>query len=311
MFNVCDVMLSEVSAFSPAHISGFFQIFNQSPDPLLNGSRGAGVSLKTGVTTKVSLQKSAKDSLEIKINGHITEFAEVSKLVVDSFNSLLKDHYTILVEHEVNVPMGAGFGSSGAGALSLALALNEALQVGLSNVKATQIAHNVEVTCKTGLGSVIAETVGGLEIREKPGAPGVGKIKQIPVDDKYVVACLFFGPISTKTSLSNPQLCQQINDLGGKLVDDLIIQPKPEVFMKFSREFAEGVGLISERMRKVLVEADANNIVCSMNMFGECLFSLIKKDLVNELLEIFYRHNPSRDSVFVSEIDTEGAKILW
>jgi len=304
-------MLREVTAFSPAHISGFFQIFNQSSDPLQNGSRGAGVSLKTGVTTKVKLHKSTKNSLEIKINGYLTESAEVSKLVVDSFNCLITEHYSILVEHDVKVPMGAGFGSSGAGALSLALALNQALEVGLSNVEAAQIAHNAEVNCKTGLGSVIAETVGGLEIREKPGAPGVGKIKQIPLDNKYVVACLFFGPISTKTSLSNPKLCQQINDLGGKLVDDLIMRPEPKVFMQFSREFAEGVGLISKRMRKVLVEADDKNMLCSMNMFGECLFSLIKCDYVNDLIEIFYRHNPSRNNVFVSEIDNEGAKVLW
>lgn len=304
-------MLREVTAFSPAHISGFFQIFNQSSNPLLNGSRGAGVSLKTGVTTKVKLCKSAKDSLEIKINGDLTESAEVSKFVVDSFNCLKNEHHTILVEHNVNVPMGAGFGSSGAGALSLALALNEVMEVGLSNVKAAQIAHNAEVNCKTGLGSVIAETVGGLEIREKPGAPGIGSIKKIPVGNNYVVVCLFFGPISTKTSLSNPKLCKQINDLGGKFVDDLIMRPEPKVFMKFSREFAEGVGLISERMRKVLVDADRNNTVCSMNMFGECLFSLIKRDYVDELVEIFYRHAPSKNNVFVSEIDNEGAKILW
>jgi pantoate kinase len=304
-------MLREVSAFSPAHISGFFQIFNQSTDPLLNGSRGAGVSLKTGVTTKVIIQKSTKNSLEIKINGNVTQSAEVSKFVVDSFVSSLQEPYTTVVEHAINVPMGAGFGSSGAGALSLALALNDALQVGLSNVEAAQIAHTAEVQCKTGLGSVIAETVGGLEIREQPGAPGVGKITKIPVTDQYVVACLFFGPISTKNSLSNPQLCQQINELGGKLVDELVRQPKPEFFMVSSRKFAEGVGLISKRMRKVLVEADAIDMVCSMNMFGECLFSLVKRDCVDELVEIFHKHNPSQNNVFVSEIDNEGAKLLW
>ena len=304
-------MLREVTAFSPAHISGFFQIFNESTDPLLNGSRGAGVSLKTGVTTKVSVQKSAKNSLEIKINGIPTESAEVSKYVVESFSSLVTENHKIVVEHEIKVPLGAGYGSSGAGALSLALALNEALQLELSNVKAAQIAHTAEVYCKTGLGSVIAETVGGLEIREKPGAPGMGKITKIPVTAHYVVVCLFFGPISTKNSLSNPQLCKQINDLGGKLVDQLVRNPEPDVFMSFSRKFAEGVGLISERMRKVLVEADANNIVCSMNMFGECLFSLVRKDSVDELVDIFSKHNPSTDGVFVSEIENEGAKILW
>jgi hypothetical protein len=47
-----------------------------------------------------------------------------------------------------------------------------------------------------------------------------------------------------------------------------------------------------------------------MNMFGECLFSLVRRDGVKELLEIFGRHAPSEDSIIVAEIDHEGARLL-
>jgi len=302
--------MKEFTAFSPGHITGLFQICDEAKDPLLKGSRGAGVSITRGVVTKVRIERAPKTSFEIRINGNGVESARVSECVINALLPVAGGNYRILVNHDINVPVGSGFGSSGAGALSLALALNEAFRLGLSRVEAAQVAHIAEVKCKTGLGTVIAETFGGLEMRKKPGAPGVGEIKHISIDDDYVVACLKFGSMSTKEALTDEGLRQQINGLGGKLVDELIARPKPANFMNFSRSFAEGVGLISKRMRKVLEEADGRGLTCSMTMFGECLFSLVRRDAVKELLEIFRRHTLSEDSVIVAEIDHEGARLL-
>ena len=77
-------------------------------------------------------------------------------------------------------PSVAGFGSSGGGALSLALALNEAADAGLTRVEAAQIAHVAEIECKTGLGSVFAAERGGFGILTKPGAPGIGEALSYP-----------------------------------------------------------------------------------------------------------------------------------
>ena len=302
--------MKEFTAFSPGHITGLFQICDEAENPLLKGSRGAGVSITRGVVTKVRIERAPKASFEIRINGNGLESAKVSKCVINALLPVVGGNYRILVNHDINVPIGSGFGSSGAGALSLALALNEAFRLGLSRVEAAQVAHIAEVRCKTGLGTVIAETFGGLEIREKPGAPGVGEIKRIPINDDYVVACLKFGPMSTKEALTDERLRQQINNLGGKLVDELIAQPKPANFMNFSHSFAEGVGLVSKRMRKVLEAADGRGLTCSMTIFGECLFSLVRRDAVKELLKIFRRHALSEDSVIVAEIDHEGARLL-
>jgi len=297
-------------AFSPSHITGLFQICDQPTDLLLKGSRGAGASISCGVTTKVSLKPSSKSSFKIKINDTPTKSAEVSEQVINSFLPRLGEDYEIFVEHEVKVPIGSGFGSSGAGALSLALALNEALNLGLSQIETAQIAHIAEVKCKTGLGTVIAETFGGVEIRVKPGAPGIGEIKPIPVSNDYVVSCLNFGELSTKKNLSDEKTRHRINESGKELIDKLITNPNPANFMAFSRIFAEDIGLISPRMRKVLKETDGTGITCGMAMFGETIFSLIKQNETEEIFKIFQRHAPSENSAFITEIDFKGARLI-
>jgi pantoate kinase len=299
-----------VAAFSPGHITGLFQICDQTTDLLLKGSRGVGVSIGNGVTTKVSLKSSPKSSFEIRINETPTNSAKVSEHVINSFLSHVGEDYEIFVDHEVTVPIGSGFGSSGAGALSLALALNEALNLGLSRIETAQIAHVAEVKCKTGLGTVIAETFGGVEIRVEPGAPGIGEIKPIPVNDDYVVVCLTFGNLSTKKILSDEKIRHRINKCGKKLIDKLIAHPNPNDFMGFSRSFAEELGLISSRMRKVLVETDSIGIACSMAMLGESIFSLIKRNETEEIFKVFRRHTPSKNSAFITEIDFKGARLV-
>jgi pantoate kinase len=301
---------SEAAAFSPAHITGFFQIFDRPKNPLFRGSRGAGVSLAKGAKTAVRAMKSAKKSVEIRINGKPAKTAEVSKSVADAFLSLVGAKCQLFIEHEIDVPIGCGLGSSGAGALSLALALNEALGLGLSRIEAAQIAHVAEVKHRTGLGTVIGETFGGMEIRVKPGAPGIGEVKPVTVDGNHVVACLPLGPLSTKKALSDPKLYRLINRHGGKLVDELVTEPRVGKFLKLSRSFAESTSLTSERVRKILADADGEGFVCSMAIFGETVFSVVRQDEAEDLLRIFRRHKQPQYGVINAQIDFKGARIL-
>jgi pantoate kinase len=298
----------EASAFSPANITGIFEICDKPSNFLLKGSRGASVSIKAGAFTKVKINEAKRPLFEIKINGKKTKKAVVSICVIKNFLSMLKHNYKISVEHEFKVPIGAGFGSSGAGALSLSLALNKALNLGLSRIQAAQIAHIADVSCKTGLGTVTAETYGGLKIGLKPGAPGIAEIRKIKVPKSYVVACLYFSPISTKAVLSNEVLRKRINKIGGKIVDELKIKPNPEKFMQLSRDFAENVGLITKRMRRVLNETDKKGFVCSMMMLGESIFTLIKKNEIDELLKVYKKYAINKKDIIVSEIDFNGAR---
>jgi pantoate kinase len=268
-----DSDMREFAAFCPGHITGIFQICDQTADPLKEGSRGAGVSIAKGVTTRVRIRNSSKNSFKIRINGK-TKSAKVSERVINAFFSRVEKNYRITVDHDVEIPIGSGFGSSGAGSLSSALALNEAFGCGLSLIEAAQVAHIAEVECKTGLGTVIAETSGGLEIRTKPGGPGVGQVKTIPIEGDYVMACLSFGPISTKEVLTNEKIRERINEFGGKLLDQLIAES------------------------------------CSMAMVGESIFSLTRRAEVDKLVKVFRGHASSKLSIIVTNIDFKGARLL-
>jgi pantoate kinase len=303
--------MEEARAFAPCHITGFFQIFDETVRTLDAGSRGAGVSLSRGVETLVKVKRSAKNCSQVSINGIASESAIVSEHVLNTFSSRFNEMENLetIVDHYVQVPLGAGFGTSGAAALSLALAFNEAHGLGLSKIEAAQIAHVAEVECKTGLGTVIAETFGGAEIRVKPGAPGIGEIEHVRVPKDTVVACLVFGPLSTKKLLSDQETRKRVNELGGKLVDRLVKEPNIANFMKLSRQFAEHVGLITSKIRKALNLADGTGSVCSMPMFGESVFTLAHGESLGELVKIF-REGGSGGRVLVSDVDFEGARVI-
>ena len=298
-------------AFSPGHITGFFQICDDSEDPLEKGSRGAGVSVERGVTTTVELTRAKVTSTTIQINGHTTNSAVVSERVIADFLDFVSDKsYTINVRHEINLPIGCGFGVSGAGALSLALALNEGFGLGLSRLEAAQIAHIAEVICKTGLGSVIAETYGGIEIRVKPGGPGVGEIQTIPSNEEYVVFSLPIGPLSTAKFLTNEAARRRINELGGELTDSLICQPSLSNLLSFSRQFAEHIQLVTSRVRRVIEHTEEIGITCSTAIFGENVFSIIHKDQIQEADKIFRIHQQEGHELLVMKIDNQGARVI-
>ena len=75
----------------------------------------------------------------------------------------------VRVETELLMPLGSGFGASGAGALSCAYALNGAFDLGLFASQVGEAAHGAEVVSGTGLGDVIAQSTGGLVVRLSPG----------------------------------------------------------------------------------------------------------------------------------------------
>ena len=300
----------QATAFSPSHITGLFEVIDNTSDPLLTGSRGAGVSLSFGVETLVQVKNSEKTKVEIRINGKGTEDAIVSKNVVRQYQDKINNNVSIQIDHKVQVPIGSGFGSSGAGALSLSYAMNEALETNLSKIEIEQIAHIAEVQSKTGLGTVIAETYGGVEIRTHPGAPGFGKLMKIPVDDDYVVVCLSFGPILTNSILNDRKKLAIINKNGRRLINHLISKPNIDIFLRDSRVFSDSVNLITKRLQEVLEDGDENGFACSMAMIGETAFSIVKKEEVKALMKILSKYSIPGQNLIVSAIDSLGFRLL-
>src|SRR5919202_744741 len=163
-------------------------------------SKGAGFSIDRGITTTVKIFDHDLVNYQISINGIRVKDAEVSRWVIEQYLRLTDQRCYINIEHESAIPIGFGLGSGGAAALSLSYTLNDAFRTGLSTIEAAQIAHNAEVACKTGLGTVIAEFAGGFEIRTNAGAPGIGTIEKIELNHKAIILCM--SQISTKSFMS-------------------------------------------------------------------------------------------------------------
>jgi pantoate kinase len=275
----------------------------------MKGSRGAGLSLTHGTLTKVEVEPSDQFKYLVFINEVKTVNAIVSNTILEKFGTLLSQPYNITVNHDINTPITAGFGSSGGGALTISLALNEALNIGLSPIKAAQIAHITEIECKTGLGSVYAAMAGGFGVLYKPGAPGIGRSITYEDTEDYSVVYLYLGPIQTNEALSNNQLRTRINQIGGRYVDELYRNLSPEKFMELSRSFTEYVGLVTPRLRRLFNATDDAGYQCTMAMFGEVLFSLMPKGEEKGIIEVLKNVEPL-EIPEVCGIDKLGARIV-
>jgi pantoate kinase len=244
--------LKEASAYAPGHLTGFFQICDEPEDPLLKGSRGSGISITQGIHTSVKASPADQNRIDIFFDGEPTDGAFVSENVLDKMLGKADQPYEVEVRHVIEIPLGAGFGSSGGGAMSLALALNEALDLGLTYLEAARVAHVAEIECKTGLGTVFAATVGGFGVLVKPGGPGIGESIKYKRSDELSVCYIHFGPMATSGALSDPVIRRKINELGGSYVDRIWKDFRPDLFMELSRSFTDHVGITTPRLRRVL-----------------------------------------------------------
>jgi pantoate kinase len=299
--------MTAASAYAPGHITGLFQICDTPEDLLLKGARGSGVTINRGVHTKVKIESFERTSHQIFINSRQVE-APVTEKVLEKYYLLVDQPYYVKVEHFVEIPITAGFGSSGAGALSLSLALNEALGLNMTKIRAAQIAHIAEIECGTGLGSVTASLNGGFGVAIVPGGPGFNKAEVYEETEGLKTVYLNLGPISTKVALKNPFLRKRINEIGGVYVDKLEKFFSPQRFMEYSRKFAEHLNLITDRLRHILDNTDKAGYLCSMAMFGEVAFSVLEEDRV-EGLQYVFEDSTSGQSITGAEIEKCGARL--
>jgi len=300
----------EATAFCPAHITGFFKAhLEDNHDNLENlGSMGAGFSIKEGVTSTVKVQTkdNQETNFEITTQGYGSDKIDVSEYVLNEFLKLGEFSNKFFdIEHDISVPVGYGLGSSGAVALSLSYALDQALNTKLDKRIIGQIAHNAEVNCKTGLGDVLASYHGGFEVRVKPGAPGIGKVEKINTE-KISVIMICFSPISTNKFIK--ERLSQINGLGGKMVNRLLESKNYDHFQDMSLEFAKYVDVMTPRMEKIVKELSKNNIKCGIALFGETIFSMIPQNEESKVLDILQKYS---DGIIIrSELDDNGARVL-
>lgn len=303
------------TAYSPAGISSFFEICDTTPngetitDLKKVGARGGGFGIKKGVKTTVSLTESNINKIHVYINGRNAPEAETTKTVV---HMLLEktEPYNVVVRHNVEVPIGAGFGSSAAGALTTALAISKALGLNLTYNQLGTIAHIAEVKCKTGLGTVGPLMLGGCIITIEPGAPGIAIIDRIPISTDYVIVAGVFGPIPTKEVLSSAERRMAVNKWGKKTLEKILAEPSLENFLACCCDFAEKTGFMTPHVKTLIKLAKkAGAIGAAQNMVGDAVHALTTFETVENVIQAF-KQVLQEDKILVAQVDTQGARLI-
>lgn len=272
-----------VRAFVPSHITAFFvPKFNE--DYLLAGSLGAGVNLNRGITIIAGIERGPERHIHVAFNGEpvkkedaIISYSVAEEIIPMDFSGEIE------IWEYFDFPNGYGFGNSGGGALGTALALSHAFK-NKTVLQAAQIAHKHEVINRGGLGDVIAQLTGGVEVRVKEGAPGVGVVDNIFFEG-YRVLAIPLGRLSTKEVLEGDAI-GLIEREGMRALEKLLRAPSVENMMRLSREFAENTGLLEGELLDIVRELDKTlNLPSSMVMLGKSLFAFLREEEIPKVRE--------------------------
>jgi pantoate kinase len=254
------------------------------------------------------VQPSEQTRIKISIDGRTAD-ARTSSTAIRQLMEKISKRYVIVVNHTCEVPIGAGYGTSGAGALGALLALNETLRLGMNRKQIVTLAHVAEVKCGTGYGDVMPQTLGGLVISREPGAPAYGSWTRISVPKNIRVVCGTLGPLPTEEILT-PGLRAKSRKLGGEAMTKLLNNPTLQNFMRVSNEFAEKLGLLDNEIQTLIKSAvKAGAIGASMVMLGKAVFAFVENTKVervqNAFLELLEPH-----AVIAANLDLEGARLV-
>lgn len=302
-------VMRKAAVFVPAHISGFFQPCPASTHER-TGSRNCGPCLNLGVLTDVRVKPADRSGVKISINGRRAPEAKTTLVAVNQLLRIAQGSFEVEVNHSCQVPVGAGYGASGAGALGAVLALSKAFGLRVPCGRLATMAHVAEVTCRTGLGDVGAQVLGGLVIGLQPGGHHYGRWKRISVPRDLKVVCATLGPLSTRELLSDAGFRRRASEIGGRAIEKVMKQPTPDGFMLASREFADGLGLLDEELKALIQKAEAVGAVrASQVMLGRAVFALAR-GLKAERIKDAFLSVLSPEQVMVSEVNFRGAKFL-
>jgi len=241
-------------------------------DPLRTGAWGAGIALESGVEASVEATEEA--GIRVELNGVEGDW-RVARAAVEKVAERAGYAGGLRVKLRVEPPIGGGLGTSGASALSAALAAAQALNARLSYMELARIAHIVELESGTGLGTVSGLVVGGPVIVLEPGAPGYDRVDRIlaPANARVIVG--FYSPMD-KAGIVKGRL-GLIDRLGLEAVRKLEEEPTLRRLLELSKRFAYEAGLATPRVRAAIELLERHGYPASMAMLGETVFTVVEE----------------------------------
>ena len=258
--------MTQAKAFAPGNLSCVFKIIPH-PESTKMHSLGMGFTITEGVVVTVSQQNS---QTTVQFNGSEIHFPTVVSVIQKLTQQPIR------VEIESPLPLGCGFGLSGAASLATTYALNTLLELGKSEEELAMIAHVAEVENRTGLGDVCAQYHGGCLVKLKRGYPLAAERLPIPAQPIYY---RYFSSIQTKTILESAERRERINRAADETLQALEKLAKSEAVdfnacIRLSKQFSLNSGLLEDtRVKATINQIEEAGGVASMIMLGNAVFS--------------------------------------
>ena len=291
-----------VSTWAPGHATLFFSTPEKRTVPKEMGSIGGGLNFEAGITTEINLNGNNK----VYWNGNQID-GKVTLIAIQEFErqtGINCDRIDVL--HTSKLPIGYGISTSGAGAIGTALGLNELFNANLSRLEVFEIAHYADVVNHTGLGSVVGQMVGGIELRLTQGGPTVCKTKKYNASDELVL--VFYGPLSTVDVLTSEEQMRLVTNAGLETLKALRHQENISLIdmIHSGYNFTTKCGLETPRIESKIKELeDIGEDMVSMAMIGETL--IIKPNHIAKLTEKLQKDG---DHFLITKISNDQPKII-
>ncbi|MEM0027549.1 MAG: hypothetical protein QXT53_05960 [Ignisphaera sp.] len=307
--------MRRVRSTASAGISGFFAPHIAS-DLRETGAVGGGLGVAKAIVVEVSVDLSHSDGLVVvnRINGSYIDGCLARYIAERIFAIAGRKGGRVYIDQRISVPIGGGYGSSGGSAVAIAFALAKALDIPIDFDDVAEIAHEADIVCKSGLGTVVGvlKPCDGIVLVSKPGGPRIAEVRCIPMEPNLTALTAFYRPIPKNSILSSSDHLEKVRAIGLETLKRIEASPTPENFIRSCYQFALETGFLTPKIRQVieLLQEIDGVIGASMNMVGEALFAIVYDYAVDKALEIIektspvwvYRWRPGVNSVQVEEL---------
>ncbi len=168
---------------------------------------------------------------------------------------------TATVRLDTEVPIGCGFGVSGAATLATALAANERMALGHDREALLEASHRAEVEAGTGLGDVFIQDRGGLVWDVGDGLEHATRTTRIEYES--------FGGITTAAVLGDEGTMEQVTAAGRDALSGIDPDGPIADLFEASWQFARETGLATDRVGDAVAAVREAGGTATMAMIGE------------------------------------------
>ena len=274
-------MANELTVRQGGHITLLFTVESDQRLPRDQGSCGSGFSIQHGVqaTGRLVVQPTAglpsegedpdertdppiPDATVITVVDRLGQpFNDdtIYRSYLDAcrYAKLLRPNESLHLELQLECPLSQGFGMSAAGLMALGSLVHGLTGRGTRR-QFLIIAHQIERQHSGGLGDVLGASVGGVELRTHPGAPGwPGQARSFDADMPVLLVWKPNEQRHTSSYIDDPEWKRAITEAGHSSVQRLKAEAWSTnvwpMLLEEATMFATASGMVNEPMRASLL----------------------------------------------------------